>query len=395
MGMGARLVGCITVGMLMMVAAANAATSGQVIAALNTQRAAAGLPAGIAENTKWSASCAKHNVYQLAHGGKLTHGESDKASPTYTSDGDAVSQGAVLTTGTWDRGNPFENAPIHLHQLLAPRLNVVGANESVGFSCTTTFGPAPLTPGYGRAPVAKPVLYTYPGPTASGLSGTEVADEGPFTPGEVLGIPRGTATGRYIMLFVDGPWSTSLPRIDVTAATVKPAGGQPIEIKVADRDVKTPDGRNLGDYLPQGAQLIPVQPLADNTTYEVSVSLSANGVPLSKSWSFGTGSAAGADQSTVAKSAPLPRLTIDKPRYRNRQLRFTIHAASVLVGRRATIVFKVPGHKKSIKQVLKLAGKTTVRIAAPRATVRVTVPSFTADGTRYGTIRASRAGRAS
>lgn len=390
MGKGACVAAASAVVALMTAAAAHGATAGQIIDALNTQRSAAGLPAGITENASWSSACAKHNAYQAAHGGQLIHGEPDKQSPTYSPEGDAVSLGAVLSTGTWDKGNPFESAPIHLHQLLAPRLNVVGANESSGFSCTTTFGPPPQTPGYARPPAAKATISTYPGENTPGLPGSEIADEGPFTPGEVLGIPRGTVTGRYIMILVDGPWTTALPRVDVITASVKPVGGEPVEIKIADRDVKTPDGRNLGDYLPQGAQLIPVKPLAENTRYEVSVQLTVQGTPLSKTFSFGTGAAGG---SATPTAAALPRLTIDRARYRSGRLRFTIRAGKLLVGRRATLSFKVRG-RKAVRRKVTLRATTTVRFRSRRATLTVSVPAFTSDGTRYGPFRATRTGRA-
>ncbi len=394
MGKGVRLAIVTTLATLATAGLAHAATTEQIIAALNEQRTGAGLPAGLTQNLAWSQACAKHNAYQAAHGGTLTHAETDKQHPTYSAEGDAIAQGSVLSTNTWDNGNPFSEAPIHLHQLLAPRLNAVGANESSGFSCTTTFGPPPGVPGYGRGATQAATIYTYPGPGTPALPSSEIADEGPFTPGEVMGIPRGTVTGRYIMIFVDGPWATPLPRVDVVTASVKPVGGAPVEIKIADRDVPTPDGRNLGDYLPQGAHLIPVKPLSENTTYEVSVQLIVQGtVPLSKTFTFGTGSAAGTGVQTPTTTASLPRLTIDKPRYSRRYLRFTIRAGKALVGRRASLSFRVPGRKKAVRRIVKLRSKTSVRIRASRATLTVSVPSFIANGTSYGPFRASRSGR--
>ena len=135
----------------------------------------------------------------------------------------------------------------------------MGAAERDGLICATTFGPPPGAPGYARPAPLAPIVYTVPHDRATGFDGSEVAREGPFTAGELLGIPQGTETGRYLMVFVDGPWPTPLPPIDVTSATLRPAGGQPVELKIADRDVATPDGRSLGDYLPEGAHLIPVR----------------------------------------------------------------------------------------------------------------------------------------
>src|SRR4051812_12875742 len=53
--------------LLCLPAAAHGATAQQVIASINGQRSASGLPAGITENSDWSASCGHHNDYEHAH----------------------------------------------------------------------------------------------------------------------------------------------------------------------------------------------------------------------------------------------------------------------------------------------------------------------------------------
>jgi hypothetical protein len=382
MGKGAKVAVCVVVWMVTAVATASGSTSAQVIAALNTQRANAGLPAGITENPDWSTACAKHNAYMAAHGRQLIHGEPDTSSPTYSPEGDAIARGAVLSTNSFDLGgNPYENAPIHLHQLLAPRLNVTGVSESDGFNCTSTFGPSG-TIGYGRAPVAKPIMYVYPPPGSTGLPTTEVADEGPFTPGEVLGIPRGTLTGRYIHLFVDGPWKTAIPKVKITKATLKTASGEPIEIKVADSEVPTPDGHRLGDYMPQGAQLIPLKALPADAVLDAHVEATVEGAAVAKSWTFGTGSA-----KVTTTNAARPTLKLGKISYKGGKARFTIKATKQLIGRKATVSFKISGRKGSVKKSVKLRSSRVVSVTGRKVSITITVAAFTVNGENFGPYR--------
>jgi len=97
-----------------------------------------------------SDGCAKHDRYGAADG-VLTHGE-DPAWPGYSPEGDQAGKTSVLYAGggPWTGSrNPFENAPIHLHQLLAPRMDRLGAAEVSGYGCATTLAsrkrPAPAT----------------------------------------------------------------------------------------------------------------------------------------------------------------------------------------------------------------------------------------------------------
>ncbi|HET6547073.1 MAG TPA: hypothetical protein VFG79_01365, partial [Solirubrobacter sp.] len=55
------------------------------IAALNAQRQAHGIPAGIVENPAWSLGCDHHISYLQANGGDLTHDEV-LGRPGYTPD---------------------------------------------------------------------------------------------------------------------------------------------------------------------------------------------------------------------------------------------------------------------------------------------------------------------
>src|ERR1700710_1599501 len=102
-----------------------------IVAFVNAQRAAQGIPAGIVEDPALSAACAAHNAYGALNGAP-THGE-DPSLPGYTAAGDMAGQNSVLYAfaGPWTATrDPFETAPIHLHQLLAPRLDRMGAAEN-------------------------------------------------------------------------------------------------------------------------------------------------------------------------------------------------------------------------------------------------------------------------
>src|SRR3979411_2473964 len=95
-------------------------------------------------------------------------------------------------------GTPDAQAPLHLEQRMAPRLNVIGSADAEGFSCTTTF------PGWTRPDPGALTVYTYPGPGAT-IYSSEAAHELPWTPGELVGIPQTTRTGPNIIVLVDAP----------------------------------------------------------------------------------------------------------------------------------------------------------------------------------------------
>src|SRR5712691_9413362 len=123
-------------------AAGSGAASGTILAALNSQRSANGIPGRVKENPSWSEKCARHIAY-MGSTGTFGHSE-DPASPAYSDGGNWAGENSVLAEGiSWPNGNPFANAPLHLIQLLSPELRQVGVEASSGFVCVTTW------PGYG------------------------------------------------------------------------------------------------------------------------------------------------------------------------------------------------------------------------------------------------------
>jgi hypothetical protein len=154
-------------------------TSAEIVHLLNLQREANGIPGGLLERPEWSTGCAKHNYYE-ARTGQFGH-EEDPGSPYYSLEGDLAAHSSVLALGSsWSAGNPWENAPIHLLQMLAPQMSETGASESSGRNCLTTW------PGYKRPSPATLTAYSYPGNGVTGVVPVEYAAESPFIPGDFV-----------------------------------------------------------------------------------------------------------------------------------------------------------------------------------------------------------------
>ena len=251
-------------------------------------RAANGIPAGITENPAASLGCLMHNRYGIVND-VLTHHE-DATAPGYTDAGAAAGARAVLYRGMqWSAADsPFEHAPLHLHQLLSPRLDAMGASEIQGFGCATVAS-------HNRRPPPRNVTYTYPANGATDWRDGEVADELPFTPGEFVGIPPDTPTGPYLYVLFDGPGIETTDVAKVARANlVGPAG--PVPIAIVDNTT-----RGLQGYLPVGAELIPRAQLAPGTTYTAKVVATVGAARFKHQWSFTT---AGGDPRASASSIP-------------------------------------------------------------------------------------------
>ncbi len=258
---------------------AGALSSKGIIAKINEQRVFHGLPGKVANSSARADGCKKHNRYQRLNGGQLTHFE-QKGKPGYSKEGAAAARASVLSRGIlWSQGNPWEAAPIHLAALLAPRLNKAGADETGDYNCV-------VTNGLGRKAPKTPTVYVYPGEGKS-YPGSETASEGPYTPGQRVGIKDGTETGPYLFVFFDGPLSTSAAG-DITKAALTGPNG-PVELKVADNKV-----RGLETFLPTGGVLIPRKPLPEGV-YTASVAGNAREVfgpdkgkrvDFARTWSF-------------------------------------------------------------------------------------------------------------
>jgi len=253
-------------------AAAGAFGHRAMLGALNAERVANGIPGNVSEVPNWSAKCADHVAYMAANG-VLAHDENPQ-SPAFTVDGSWAGENSVLAVGyDWANGDPFENAPLHLIQLMSPQLRKVGiAQGASGYLCVTTW------PGYCAAGWKKPTVYTYPGDGVANVPYAQTAEEQPFVPGDFVGLPGGTTTGFNIMVFAAGAPNQWILKM-VSASVVGPHG--PVALKTIDRTTRT-----IGHYLPPGSGfIIPVAPLQPGTAYRASVRF-AGGVQ--HSWRFTT-----------------------------------------------------------------------------------------------------------
>ncbi len=245
-----------------------AAISGpEIVQRLSQQREANGIPGGLVERPEWSADCAKHNYYG-EQTGELRHSE-DPNSPYYSAEGNWAAENSVLASGSsWSQGNPWEEAPIHLIQMLAPPLSEMGAAENDHHNCATTW------PGYHRPEPTSLTTYSYPGNGVSGVVPTERAAESPMVPGDQVGLPEGTATGRYLLAYLSGVDPSDAP--DVTVTATLSVGSDAVDLRVVDST-----NEEVGGYMPQpSAFLIPAQPLKPQTAYQADVKWSMEGALL-------------------------------------------------------------------------------------------------------------------
>jgi hypothetical protein len=242
---------------------------------LNAERARLGIPGSIVENAEWSRRCALHNHY-LALNRAFGHGE-DPANPGYTTEGQWAGEHSVLALARRFSLLSFSSAPLHLLQLLSPRLEETGIAESDGFVCITTW------PGYRTSEQSAGAVrvFTYPRRGARDVPAAERAGEEPFVPGTFVGIPVGSRTGPYLLVYTDGGWSGWSTRL--TAAGLRGPGGA-VETRIVDRSTTM-----IGDYIPPGAGLvIPVSPLTAGRRYTASVTFRDGPRVLRYTWSFKT-----------------------------------------------------------------------------------------------------------
>ncbi|MHB8533555.1 MAG: CAP domain-containing protein [Solirubrobacteraceae bacterium] len=256
----AVLLGALLV-LLLSPAQGTAAGSKQIIALLNTERSANGIPAGITENPAWSAACRQHNAYE-AKNRVFGHVETE-GKPGYSREGNLIAATSVLAQGIqWGSGDPYDNAPYHLFDLLNPRISSTGAADSEGFGCVE------ILLGTQRPVPGSVQIYSYPGNGRRNVPYAQKARELPESPAQTLGL--GTRpTGPNLLLYVDGPWSNG-SRAQLTGARLRSSRGS-VALRWLDNTTS-----NL--LAPTGAILVPVVPLRPATRYQVSVEGTVQGV---------------------------------------------------------------------------------------------------------------------
>lgn len=269
-------------------------TSAEIVHLLSLQREANGIPGALSERPEWSTGCDKHNYYE-EQTGQFGHSE-DPSSPYYSEEGDWAAHSSVIAYGwNWSTGNPWEAAPIHLLQMLAPQMSETGAAESYGHNCLTTW------PGYKRPSPAALTAYSYPGNGVTGVVPTEYAAESPFIPGDFVGLPEGTATGRYLLVYLSGPVGAGQSGEVTASATLSDETG-PVDLRTIDST-----NSDIGAYMPPpSAFLIPVQPLRPLTKYQAVVKWTLPSQPsYEQRFSFTTGTDP-SETTTATKKAASP-----------------------------------------------------------------------------------------
>jgi hypothetical protein len=274
------LVASIVIAAAALAAAAFAASPQRIVATLNAERVANGIPGGITLNHAWTVGCTHHVRYEELNGIPWTH-EETPGKPGYTKDGQMAGGAGDQQSGLggWDAGDPFDRLPIHLANLLAPTLQQIGAFESGNRSCVM------VALGNTRQ-IAANTIYADPGPGRSRVPTSQtVHGEWPASPGDVVGLPQGTTTGPTIYVIAAGPWIAEQPLHLAKSSLHGPHGV--VTIRVVDPRLHP----KIAPYVAPGVFfLIPVSPLAAGTTYSLAVTITtSHKTTLSKAWRFRTG----------------------------------------------------------------------------------------------------------
>lgn len=369
------------------VSVGSAMTGGEIIARLNAERQAAGLPGDLIENPAWSEGCALHNTYQRINGSG--HVEKEGLAG-YTVAGSEAGRSAVLSHGgSFEHANPFSvGAPFHLLQILAPALRTTGAAENDGEVCVSTLR------GRDRVFPVRAVFTVPPDGGEIALS-EQILTEKPHVPAEFAGRAPGTVTGPSIFAYAVGPLTEGMR---VTGASLVATGGDQVTVRSMDHlsDV-------IGPYMPVGSALIlPVKPLSPATDYTASVTFAVpgGGVPLKRTWRVRTaplgrptsGVVAGevgerrtsgvVTPALVTRIAPAPTMPgwppVAHAGMRRRTVAIRLRLPKALVGQRIRVTYR--GRCKN--------GRQTLRRIAQRPVMQIVVARRCA--TRRGTILVSR-----
>jgi hypothetical protein len=234
------------------------------VTALNAQRAANGIPAGLVERTDWSKACRAHLRDVERTGG-----------PGYATQGMWAVTNAALARDIWTaQHDPWAPMPVQEMALLSPLLSQLGAGSSRNYACATT------RPGYLRPAPARPSLYPYPGDGATEVPYTQFSYGLPLTPGDAVGLPAGFSTGPNLLVMADVNAQAKI----LDASLNGPTG--PVEIRTVDNTVA-----QIGELLAPGGIIIPVDPLKPGRTYTASATVTVGGATVSRQWRFTTAKA--------------------------------------------------------------------------------------------------------
>lgn len=320
------------------------AAAANPLAALNELRATNGFPAGIVENSTWSANCVAHMGYLELNGFRGNWHTEVPGRPGYSAAGRDAAVSAVLSNApSVGVETNWEDWPYHFAQLLAPKLSISGYADG----CIYTW------PGYQRPEPPALETFTYP---ADGARGT-------------------TSPYLYVLGYGGGTTSATLSHASLTG----PDGL--IALRVIDNESEEAEG-----YLPPGGFLTPSSPLEDDTPYTAQVTFTSDaGVREHKRWSFTTGHV-GTGQTLYGEAEPTGASPAsDLPAARTPKVSLTLYKTSsggtqaristrgLTIGRRARVtVRRLDCACRASTRTLRLT-RTTRRITSRGSALRVTV----------------------
>jgi hypothetical protein len=194
----------------------HALTGAQIVATINTERVANGLPP-VREDPSLSAGCAAYDNYRRLNGSvqnAFTPGPEEPSNPGYSATGARAARDSLLNAGdrpadSWASGDVFDDAPGHLFQLMDPTVSVVGADQldaQLGAFFGTAYISCIDTRTAARRPrPRRPHLYTFIGPNGTAPVNPPSYREGPMVPGPLIfayfdGPRRATVTLRSLVL---------------------------------------------------------------------------------------------------------------------------------------------------------------------------------------------------
>lgn len=245
-----------------------AGTPDQDLRWVNERRAANGIPGDVMLDAEWSRACAAHVRYMRTTG-TIQHRE-NPSRPSFTAAGDWAARNAILaSTATWTAQRfIWEDAPLHMAQLLTPQLERTGIADDGRLVCLVT------VPGYTRPAPDRATVLSYPG-NATRTRERAFTREWPETPAQVLGFPN--PTGPQLYVFQWGPVTDSGldafgRTVGIASASLESAGGRE---RIGWVDRRNP---RVGRYLPNASAIIvPKRPLRPDRTFTATVRFT-NGV---------------------------------------------------------------------------------------------------------------------
>lgn len=265
-----------------------------VVALLNQQRAANGIPPITAINNSYASAWCPNEDNGPAGGESMRVLAANWSPETFSAD--------------W---SPWTNAPLHQWEMYYPRVQTAGwaVMQDAPFNAGAVY-PYLECMGFGNlsSEPSTPKAYTYfaeqgPGAVPANIT---VDNEGPFAPQQLVGIAQGTATGPQPILYVLG-----VGAIHARSWSLRDAAGTPVpNVQMVTSDQAKAAG--YGAFFWDGAMMIP-PPLTPGTVYKGQATFTSDaGDCIAETFSFATlradGSRTGASL-TPTSVAPCPGTT--------------------------------------------------------------------------------------